>query len=136
MVFLPEKHKLFLYKEDFDKFADSLKEIIEYIREANPQPIELDEVEQVEIPVFTVPMFQDWPQKLQSEDCEYENLYIYEQNATASKGGWGGLKYYSASSFEECGDGCYESREDTFFYRDGYFVDYGEYTCEYFEVVE
>jgi hypothetical protein len=41
--FFYEKHKLFLYKEDFDKFADSLTEIIEYIRQANPQPIELDE---------------------------------------------------------------------------------------------
>ncbi len=41
--FFYEKHKLFLYKEDFDKFADSLKDVIEYIREANPQPIELEE---------------------------------------------------------------------------------------------
>jgi hypothetical protein len=41
--FFYEKHKLFLYKEDFDKFADSLNEIIEYIRMANPQPIEIDE---------------------------------------------------------------------------------------------
>ncbi|MEX0986328.1 MAG: DUF3276 family protein [Bacteroidales bacterium] len=41
--FFYEKHKLFLYKEDFDKFADSLKEVIEFIREANPQPIEIDE---------------------------------------------------------------------------------------------
>ena len=41
--FFYEKHKLFLYKEDFDKFADALKEMIEYIREANPQPIELEE---------------------------------------------------------------------------------------------
>ena len=41
--FFYEKHKLFLYKEDFDKFADSLNEIIAFIREANPQPIELDE---------------------------------------------------------------------------------------------
>ena len=41
--FFYEKHKLFLYKEDFDKFADSLNEIIAYIREANPQPIDLDE---------------------------------------------------------------------------------------------
>lgn len=41
--FFYEKHKLFLYKEDFDKFADSLTEIIEYIREANPQPIEIEE---------------------------------------------------------------------------------------------
>ena len=42
--FFYEKHKLFLYKEDFDKFADSLTEIIEFIRVANPQPIEIDEV--------------------------------------------------------------------------------------------
>ena len=38
-----EKHKLFLYKEDFDKFADSLNEVIAFIRDANPQPIELEE---------------------------------------------------------------------------------------------
>ena len=41
--FFYEKHKLFLYKEDFDKFADSLNEMINFIREANPQPIELEE---------------------------------------------------------------------------------------------
>jgi hypothetical protein len=38
-----EKHKLFLYKEDFDKFAENLNEIIEYIRKANPQPIEFED---------------------------------------------------------------------------------------------
>lgn len=41
--FFYEKHKLFLYKEDFDKFADSLTEIIQFIRDANPQPIEIDD---------------------------------------------------------------------------------------------
>jgi len=46
--FFYEKHKLFLYKEDFDKFADSLNEIIAFIREANPQPIELEEDEVLE----------------------------------------------------------------------------------------
>jgi hypothetical protein len=35
-----EKHKVFLYKEDFEKFADGLKEAIEYIITANPQLIE------------------------------------------------------------------------------------------------
>lgn len=30
-----EKHKVFLYKEDFDKFTDSLEEVIDYIKEAN-----------------------------------------------------------------------------------------------------
>lgn len=43
--FFYEKHKLFLYKEDFDKFSESLREIIDFIREANPQPIDLDEPE-------------------------------------------------------------------------------------------
>jgi Protein of unknown function (DUF3276) len=31
-----EKHKLFLYKEDFDKFADGLMEVINFIRQNNP----------------------------------------------------------------------------------------------------
>ena len=41
--FFYEKHKLFLYKEDFDKFADCLKDVIEFIREENPQPIEIED---------------------------------------------------------------------------------------------
>lgn len=31
-----EKHKIFLYKEDFEKFSDGLAEVIEYIKKANP----------------------------------------------------------------------------------------------------
>lgn len=41
--FFYEKHKLFLYKEDFDKFAEAITEVIEFIREENPQPIEYDD---------------------------------------------------------------------------------------------
>ncbi len=47
--FFYEKHKLFLYKEDFDKFADSLTEIIEFIREANPQPIDIEDINNVDM---------------------------------------------------------------------------------------
>jgi len=32
-----EKHKIFLYKEDFDKFTDGLREAIEFIKEAKPE---------------------------------------------------------------------------------------------------
>ncbi len=32
-----EKHKIFLYKEDFDKFADALTETVGYIKENRPQ---------------------------------------------------------------------------------------------------
>lgn len=31
--FAYDKHKIFLYKEDFDKFAEGLQEVISYIRE-------------------------------------------------------------------------------------------------------
>ena len=31
--FFYEKHKLFLYKEDFEKFSEGLHEVIEYIKE-------------------------------------------------------------------------------------------------------
>lgn len=38
-----EKHKLFLYKEDFDKFSEGLQEALEYIRnkrdEVEPGPV-------------------------------------------------------------------------------------------------
>ncbi|NVO10637.1 MAG: PUR family DNA/RNA-binding protein [Bacteroidales bacterium] len=30
--FFFEKHKIFLYKEDFEKFADGLNDVVEYIR--------------------------------------------------------------------------------------------------------
>lgn len=32
--FFFEKHKIFLYKEDFDKFADGLLDVVDYIRSA------------------------------------------------------------------------------------------------------
>ncbi len=51
--FFYEKHKLFLYKEDFDKFSESLVEIIEYIREANPQPIDPEEFNESRVPEDT-----------------------------------------------------------------------------------
>jgi len=42
-----EKHKVFLYKEDFDKFTDSLQEVIDYIKEAN-RNVEQQQQEQQE----------------------------------------------------------------------------------------
>lgn len=40
-----EKHKIFLYKEDFDKFSDGLSEVIEFVKNANPEIIEKEAVE-------------------------------------------------------------------------------------------
>ncbi len=43
-----EKHKLFLYKEDFDKFADSLQDAVNYIRKNQPQRENIPKVEKIE----------------------------------------------------------------------------------------
>ena len=34
-----EKHKIFLYKEDFEKFAESLQDIVDYIYENQPETV-------------------------------------------------------------------------------------------------
>jgi hypothetical protein len=34
--FFYEKHKIFLYKEDFDKFVENLNEVLQYIRDVKP----------------------------------------------------------------------------------------------------
>ena len=44
-----EKHKIFLYKEDFDKFTEGLREVIEYIRTTNPGPTMAVEGEEEEM---------------------------------------------------------------------------------------
>lgn len=38
-----EKHKVFLYKEDFDKFTDALNDVLSYIRENLPEGMEIPE---------------------------------------------------------------------------------------------
>ena len=40
-----EKHKIFLYKEDFEKFTDGLAEAIGYIKENAPEILEREEIE-------------------------------------------------------------------------------------------
>jgi len=42
--FYYEKHKIFLYKEDFDKFSDGLAEVVKYILENRPEMIEKEEI--------------------------------------------------------------------------------------------
>jgi len=42
--FFYEKHKLFLYKEDFEKFANGLKSTVDFIQSGKaPEPIKEDE---------------------------------------------------------------------------------------------
>ncbi len=44
-----EKHKIFLYKEDFDKFAEGLMEVVEYIRKNQQDELPSHDMDSVEI---------------------------------------------------------------------------------------
>ena len=44
-----EKHKIFLYKEDFEKFSECLQEIVEYINK-NQQKSEIDTKQSDSVP--------------------------------------------------------------------------------------
>ena len=50
-----DKHKIFLYKEDFDKFADGLQEVVNYIRERCPAGTETVPPERSEAPAQEAP---------------------------------------------------------------------------------
>jgi hypothetical protein len=72
--FFYEKHKLFLYKEDFDKFADSLNEVIAFIREANPQPIELEDSPVAEAKEKPAPSEELVEEEKDFTNVEFEDL--------------------------------------------------------------
>ena len=66
--FFYEKHKVFLYKEDFEKFLDGLSESIEFIR--NTKPVEImDDIHEN----------QDTTQNY--TDVEFEDLEGVEANS-------------------------------------------------------
>jgi hypothetical protein len=72
--FFYEKHKLFLYKEDFDKFADSLKEVIEFIREANPQPIEIEDMHVAEPAIAKTSTVKEPEKEKDFTNVEFDDL--------------------------------------------------------------
>ncbi len=55
-----EKHKVFLYKEDFDKFSEGLMEVIDYIRTLKVEPtVNEDEKEDKKMEGYTNVEFED-----------------------------------------------------------------------------
>ena len=64
-----EKHKIFLYKEDFDKFSEGLAESIEFIKTEKPEPIEpREEIKRENSENYTDVEFED----LESVEAEKE----------------------------------------------------------------
>ena len=58
-----EKHKIFLYKEDFDKFADALDDVIEFVESGGTSKTESNEAQEEKTEVntdeFTDVSFED-----------------------------------------------------------------------------
>jgi hypothetical protein len=64
--FFFEKHKIFLYKEDFEKFADGLNDVVEYIRTHQTDIIE----ESPEMVVEEIGVTHDEFTNIEFEDLE------------------------------------------------------------------
>jgi hypothetical protein len=77
--FFYEKHKVFLYKEDFDKFQDGLEEVLSFIKEAKQgesiqQPQEEEELNLLNDKDFTDIDFDDLEVGVVNEEVTKEEI--------------------------------------------------------------
>lgn len=67
-----EKHKIFLYKEDFDKFVDGLKDVIEFIRTQGPETAAEDAIKPSEYSESSLLETESTPTPLEFNIEEFE----------------------------------------------------------------
>ena len=71
-----EKHKLFLYKEDFEKFQDGFSEVLEFIQKSNAtehsEPASFEEAPQEEKNNYTDIEFEDLEVEVTAEEASEE----------------------------------------------------------------
>jgi hypothetical protein len=70
--FFFEKHKIFLYKEDFEKFADGFEEVIEFIKTVKESDPQVDAVINNEEENYTNVDFDDL-ESVEFEEGEHKN---------------------------------------------------------------
>ena len=78
-----EKHKIFLYKEDFEKFTVGLTEAIEYIKENAPEILEREDIER-NVPETAKPVAEEAIEQ-ESVNEEVESTEPAEMSDTAEK---------------------------------------------------
>jgi len=70
-----EKHKVFLYKEDFEKFTENLQEVIEYIKENAPEQEPIENMEtNVEVVADASSELETVKSEGYSSDIEFDDL--------------------------------------------------------------
>jgi hypothetical protein len=75
-----EKHKIFLYKEDFEKFTDGLIEAIEYIKENAPELLDREEFESNTVETAQPKAEEDVEQETVNEEAELGTAGISESS--------------------------------------------------------
>ncbi len=71
--FLYEKHKLFLYKEDFDKFSDALKVVVDFIETENASEEDIAPQNDESVPnKISDVKFEDLDNEVNEDDEEKE----------------------------------------------------------------
>ena len=70
--FFFEKHKIFLYKEDFEKFADGFQEVIEFIKTVKASDHQVDDVIDNEEIDYTNVDFDDL-ESVEFEEGKHQN---------------------------------------------------------------
>lgn len=92
-----EKHKVFLYKEDFDKFTENLQEVIDFIKENAPEPEPFETAETVEaVTETTTEVSTEASEEIVSEEVASE--VSSELETTKAEG------YSSDVEFDDLGD--------------------------------
>jgi len=74
-----EKHKIFLYKEDFDKFAEGFSEVVDFIKSAKNEIIEKEEVKDSTIEDYKDVDFDDLEDKAKPAEPK-EKTELNEKN--------------------------------------------------------
>ena len=78
-----EKHKIFLYKEDFEKFTDGLTEAIGYIKENAPEIMEREEFERNAMETAEPVAEEAIEQETVNEEAESETTESFETTESA-----------------------------------------------------
>ena len=81
-----EKHKIFLYKEDFEKFTDGLIEAIEYIKENAPELLNREEFESNTVETAEPKAEEAVEQETVNEEAELDTAGISESSVEEEVG--------------------------------------------------
>ena len=95
-----EKHKIFLYKEDFEKFSEGLAEVIEYIRANAPEILDPEPIQERSVSEEPTSQKADSPKEV-TEEKQVEAVKAEESAEEVTEPV---IDNFSNVEFEDLGD--------------------------------